>query len=823
MYTENVINPDDYRKPIANDGKLIISLGTSRYDKSWKNSTMRWSVLLSRLEKSKETPETHADFLRMPKREQDNLKDIGGFVGGIIKGGRRLQTAVEARQILTLDADFATTDFWDRLMGLTLDDLDCAMAVYSTHKHCEAKPRLRLIIPLSREVTPDEYEAVMRKVAEMVGMEFFDSSTYEPHRLMYWPSHSSDVKPVFRYYDAPFLDPDSILRKYHDWADVTEWPMSAAEMETRKRKAEKVEDPLEKKGVVGIFCRTYTISAAIRKFLPDVYAPTGKEDRWTYTGGSTFGGLVVYDDDRLAYSHHSTDPASGRDLNAFDLVRVHKFEHLDEKTGDDVPMNRRPSWKAMTDLIGDDADCQHTRDAEAAEEFGEKLDDGDWRQKLLRNDNLTLRNALVNATLILENDEELQGIRLNLLSGRVEASAVPWSDELAPWSDTQDAILTDWIARKYGVEFTTARIRMAVSKVTFERRYHPIRDYLDSLPAWDGIPRVDTLLIRYLDAEDNAFTREAIRKTLVAAVARIFEPGCKFDQMLDLIGAQGAGKSTFFRILAGDEWFSDSLKMDTMASIKDAGEQLQGKWIVEIGEMSGMRKADVEIVKSFISRQVDSYRAAYAHYTEDRPRQCVIVGSTNQFDGFLRDTSGNRRFWPVMIRRKRAGDDIFVTLRAERDQIWAEAKAMYEQGESFLLSDSAAAIAADAQREAMEQDDRQGIIEEYLGRLLPEHWDMLDVDQRLLFLDSSDEGTIRRTEVSNIEIWAEAMRKNPTAMEAKDSYAIAKIMAKIPGWVRSEKTKRLPAYGRQRLYLMDTSAGEPSIVEQHKEQHEQDF
>ena len=801
MYTEMVINPDDHRKIVSNDGKLIISTGTNRYDKVWKNSTIHWSVLLSRLAKSKETPETHAEFLRMTKREQDNLKDIGGFVGGTIKGGRRLQTAVEARQILTLDADFAPADFWDRMMGLTLEDLDCAMAIYSTHKHCEAKPRLRLIIPLSREVNPDEYEAVMRKVAEKIGMEFFDSSTYEPHRLMYWPSHSSDVEPVFKYYDAPFLDPDTILRKYHDWTDVTEWPMSAAEIETRKRKAEKVEDPVLKKGIVGVFCRTYTISAAIGKFLPDVYAPTGKEDRWTYTGGSTFGGLVVYDDDRLAYSHHSTDPASGRDLNAFDLVRVHKFEHLDEKTGDDVPMNRRPSWRAMVDLVGDDEECQKTRDAEAAAEFGaEGEDDTGWRKKLIRNENLALKSAQVNATLILENDEEIGGIRLNDLNGRIEAEGLPWAAEKLQWSDTHDAILTDWIARKYGVEFPATKIRMALAKASYERRFHPIRDYLDNLPAWDGTERVDRLLIEYLEAEDTLYVREVTRKTLMAAVARIYEPGIKFDDMLVLVGPQGAGKSALFTSLAG-EWFTDNMKIDIMNDIKKAGEQIQGRWIVEISEMAGMRKAEVDSVKSFVSRQVDSYRDAYGHYTTDKPRQCVIVGSTNQEEGFLRDITGNRRFWPVNIRKP----DVIRTVNMPKDlvdQIWAEARILWETDGSLLLSKEAEALAAEAQREAMEQDDRQGLVEEYLERLLPEGWDQMDSDQRLLFLDGDEDGVVRRTEVSNIEIWVEALHGSGVKMETKDSYAIAKIMAKIPGWRRTSERKYVGDYGRQRIYKL---------------------
>lgn len=800
MLANTIIDIKDQRVKLKNDGELLISTGKSVNDVKWRAATMHWSVLLSKLSNSRQTPETHAEFMRMSTSEQTAIKDVGGFVGGRIQGGRRLRVSIKTRQILTLDADFAPPDLWDQLMEKTLDGLDCAMAVYSTHKHCAAKPRLRVVIPLAREVPPEEYEAIARKVAEIIGIDYFDDTTYEPHRLMFWPSHSADVDPVFEYYDAAFLDPDNILRLYYDWTDVLEWPMSSREKEVRQRKADKVEDPLGKKGLVGIFCRTYTISAAIEKFLPGVYTPTVSPDRWTYANGSTFGGLVIYDDDHLAYSHHSTDPAALRDLNAFDLVRIHKFGHLDEASTDDTPMNRRPSWKAMIELIGDDPDCMKTRDAEAAAEFREAGNDDapDWMSQLIRNENLTIKSALVNATLILENDEELSEIRLNELIGRIEAERLPWLDKKTGWADVHDSILTDWIARKYGVEFPVSKIRMALEKVSFNRRYHPIRDYLDGLPAWDGTERVDRLLVEYLEAEDTIYVREATRKALMAAVARVYRPGIKFDSMLVLVGPQGAGKSGLFTSLAG-EWFTDSLKIDMMNDVKKAGEQLQGVWIAEIGEMAGMKKAEVEDVKSFITRKVDSYRDAFGHYKTDKPRQCIIVGSTNQEDGFLRDTTGNRRFWPVKIKKP----DVVRTVDMPRDlvdQIWAEAKVLWETEGDLLLSKEALEGAEEAQREAIEQDERQGIVEEYLERLLPANWDRLDPDRRMLFLDSEEVGTVRRKEVSNIEIWVEALKGSGTRMTTKDSYDISKIMAKVPGWTRTGARQYVTGYGRQRIY-----------------------
>ena len=789
-----VTSLDEKRVAVSYDGDLMIAAGKSRFEKVWQNKTVRWSRLLGMLRDSQGTRETHAEYMKMPKAEQDRLKDIGGFVGGHLKEGKRKNGYVAGRQVVTLDADFAPPDLMQELRDAFFEN---ACAIYSTHKHCAAKPRVRLIIPLDREVTPDEYEAIARKVADDINIEYFDDSTYQAARLMYWPSHSADVEPVFDYIDGPFLCADDVLAEYPDWTDISYWSMSSRAVELR-RPSGPAADPLTKNNLVGIFCRTYTVTEAIRKFLPDVYLPTDKGDRWTYAAGSTAAGLVVYNDDRFAWSNHATDPAAGQSCNAFDLVRIHLFGELDEGS-EEKPMNRRASWAAMAELMNQDTDCIHTRDEEAAADFAQETgDEGDWKTKLIRNAQMQITPALVNATRILENDADLRGIKYNEMSCRIETEDLPWSSGAAMWSDVHVACLADWIARKYAVEFPSVKLRMAVDRVSFSRRYHPVRDYLSSLPAWDGRPRLDRLLVDYLLADDDIYVREVTRKTLVAAVARVYEPGCKFDQMLVLVGPQGAGKSSLFNSLAG-KWFSDSLKMDMMNRIKEAGEQVQNKWIVEVGEMSGMKKADVETVKSFVSRRSDDYRDAFGHYANDHPRNCIIVGSTNAEEGFLRDVTGNRRFWPVRIRKE--GRARTVNMPKEIvDQIWAEAKILYDTGEDLELSAEAEAKAADAQREAMEPDERQGIVEEFLDRLLPEGWGEMDMNTRLMFLESGEPGTVRRTEVSNIEIWVEALHGNATRMEPKDSYAIAKIMAKIPGWARTSVRRRVTDYGLQRLY-----------------------
>ena len=797
--------------PVENDGKLIISLGKSRFETSWKNQQMLWSVLLARLKKSIETHETHAEYMKMTKDKQDAIKDIGGFVGGHLKEGHRRNGSVEARQIVTLDADFLEKD--QSLVDLVLEaeGLNVAFAVYSTHKNSPEKPRQRLIIPMSRMVSADEYEAIARKVADKVGIEIFDDTTFQPTRLMYWPSHSIDSEPYFYSYDAEFLDPDEVLSEYPDWSDTSYWPMSSRVDEIRKREVDKAGDPLEKPGVIGAFNKCYGIAEAIETFLPDIYTPTAKEDRYTYAAGSTAAGLVVYEGGLFAYSNHSTDPAGGKLSNAFDLVRIHKFGHLDEDADPAKGITKMPSYKAMMDFAAGDENVKialaEARASDAVSDFAAELeetekDDKDWRAKLeIKKDGSILPNAR-NALIILMYDSHLQSIRLNTMTGMIEADvdALPWKRDFIFWQNTDSDQLYMWIANNHGVQFPKEIFQMALTTVANKRRFHPIEDYFTKLPEWDGQERVERLLVDYLGADDTVFNREAIRKVLLAAIARIYHPGIKFDYMLVLNGPQGIGKSTFFgRLFKG--FLSDSLTMLDMRD-KTGSEKLQGYWALEVAEMAGMRKADIECVKSFISRQEDIYRPAYGRVVEKHPRRCVIVGSTNSSTGFLRDISGNRRFWPV----KCSGGKLkpWNLTDEELDQVWAEAMAAYNNGESLLLSKEAEELAAKEQREAIEEDPRMAQVVEYLEKPLPVNWDKLDLDTRRMFLegdtDYDPESLVERETVSNMEIWVECFGKKAADMERKDSDALTALMMKVDGWEKSGRKKRLPLYGQQRFY-----------------------
>lgn len=805
----NVTKLADHSIQVRHNADLHVSIGKSRFEKSWKNRKMLWSVLLSRLSKSMETPETHAEYMKMSKEQQDKLKDIGGFVGGYLREGKRKTGYVESRQILTLDLDFAPAGFWEIFEENM--EVSGAAAVYSTHKHTAAKPRLRLIMPLDRDVTPDEYEAIARKVAEKIGIDYFDDSTYQPSRLMYWPSHSSDVEPVFRSRDEPFLKADDILAEYPDWTDASYWPESSRMSGIRKKLADKQGDPLEKRGIVGAFCRTYSVVEAIEKFLPEVYTPTAKEDRYTYAQGSTAAGLVLYEDGRFAFSNHGTDPAGGQLCNAFDLVRIHKFGHLDDGAKEGTSGRSLPSYKEMARFAADDestkltlaedATAKAVLDFKAAEE--DESGDG-WKAKLSMTDEGSIRPTIVNAVLILHNDDALRGIRYNELSRAIEVEgALPWARPDRFWRDADDAQLYGFIADKYGVQFPENKFTKALTIVADNRRFNPLRDYIKGLPEWDGIPRVDSLLVDYLGAADTPYTRAVTRATLIGAVMRVLEPGCKFDTVLVLDGPPGIGKSTLLRKLGG-EWFSDSLSLTDVRD-KTAAEKVQGVWIMEVGEMQGTRKADVDVLKGFLSRQVDEYRPAYGRVVERRPRTAVICGTTNSTTGFLRDTTGNRRFWPVPVE---GGGKLSVwdMTEATRSQIWAEAAAYTAEGEAPYLDKEMEEEAARMQQAAIEYDDREGEVIEYLDTLLPDDWYEWDLGRRVDYFQQGDElepreeGTMRRMKVCAREIFCECWGRPKSTWKRQDGYDIAAIMARIPGWERVGREDRIPGYGHQRVY-----------------------
>lgn len=784
--------------------KLSIAYGSSCHAKRWVNQQVTFDELCERLSQTVRTPETVEEYSKLPKSERDRAKDKGGFVGGKLKGGRRKRDTVEGRSMLTQDADHAGIGFIDSYEMLC----PYASCLYTTHGHTPEAPRVRVVVPLTRDVTPDEYAAISRLFAAEWGIDQFDECSHRPHQLMYWPTTPADGEYVFKRCDGEWLDPDRYLAAHPGWRDCAGLPRSVREGGIVERGRKQQEDPLGKQGVIGAFCRTYGINEAVHVFLKDIYQESALQGRFDYIPADSSAGVVVYDD-VFAYSHHATDPACGKLLNAFDLVRIHKFGGLDEKVPEDTEAAKLPSFKAMCDFAVKDENVKMTIAGERMEKAEKEFsgENEDWLKQLEYEKRSTVvKNTLRNLLLILNNDEKLKGIVFNQLSDGMEIKGeVPWEHPSRFWRDADDAQLISYVDLTYGT-FSARNYDIAVTKVADDRSYHPIREFLASLPEWDRVPRVDTILVDFLGASDNAYVRAVTRKTLCGAIARVMNPGCKFDTMLVLNGPQGKGKSTLISKLCG-EWFNDSLLLNDTKD-KTAAEKLQGYWILEIGELAGLKKTEIETLRGFLSRQNDIYRASFGRRATPHPRQCVFIGTTNAENGYLRDTAGNRRFWPV----KTPGDAARASWEMTEEeirQIWAEALVRYKEGEPLHLDNELAGMALKEQQIAMEVDEREGMVRDYLEMPLPERWDKMDIFDRRNYICGSEfggerePGVRKRERVCNMEIWCECFGKERGNLKRQDANEISAIMANIEGWKKADNKVRFPIYGIVRGYCRD--------------------
>ena len=786
---------------------MDICIGNSRKDKFWKNEEISLEKFIKRISTTIRTSETMEEYNHLPKSKQDDIKDVGGFILGKLKDNKRRKENVLSRSALTLDMDYGS----ENIVGELKNSLTYRTLIYSTHKHKKSKPRLRLIIPLDRNVSPDEYSAISRMVASEINMDLFDDSTYEASRLMYWPSTSCDGEFIFEDIKKDILKADDVLKKYENWKDTKSWPTSSRQKIVFKNNLNKQADPLTKEGLIGGFCRTYSISDVIEKFLGHVYEESEFRGRYDYIPASSSAGVVVYDD-KFAYSHHATDPASGKLLNAFDLVRTHNFSHLDKiEDLEKKPSNKLPSFKAMENFVLQDEKVKQLLSKErqdlAKMEFEvvqEEEVNTSWQNLLELDKKGNVKSTMSNMAIIIRNDINFKNIVYNQFKCSIDVvGKLPWKQIKSGWSDADMACAKLYFERVYKI-WSPLKFKDALLAVTSsERVYHPIKEYFKTLK-WDKVSRLDTLLVDYLGAKDNIFVREVTRKTFCAAVTRIFEPGKKFDSILVLCGPQGIGKSTLFSKL-GKEWYSDSLSLCDMKD-KTAAEKLQGYWLLELGELAGIKKVDVEVIKSFISRTDDKFRKAYGVNVESNPRSNIIVGTTNSEGGFLRDITGNRRFWPVMVS---GNSNLKPWDLKDVDQIWAEALYRYEQGEELYLKGDVSKMAKIAQQEAMASDAREGIILDYLETLLPTNWNEMTLYERRAYLNNKEliasKGIVRKSEICIMEIWCECFFRERQDLKRTDSYEIEGILNRIGGWERMTSNKsgkiRFEIYGPQRAFI----------------------
>lgn len=798
-----------YGMSIKYSRKIKISTAGSRRSTFWPASDMTWAQFVDRLKTPVRSTETMQQYLASAKSVQADLKDVGGFVGGTFKNDRRKAVNVIGRDLVTLDLDNIPAGETDNILK-RVAGLSCASVVYSTRKHAGYAPRLRVVIPLDETASPDQYEPAARKIAALIGMEFCDPTTFDICRLMYWPSCCSDGEYVYEVNDNPFCSLAGVLAMYADYREVSQWPQVPGADTLLKKRLLRQEDPHKKDGLVGAFCRTYSITQAMETFIPDAYDVTSIPGRYTYMGGSTTGGAILYDDDKFLYSHHASDPCSGQLVNAFDMVRLHLYGDRDDEAKEGTPPSRMPSYVAMKALAKSDPDVASRmltermdeakdafKEACPAKEAGQNMD---WTQGLALGKNGQVEKTINNVVVILRNDPLLKGkIAVDDFSGAgMVLGSLPWNgtSEKRRWSDVDYAGVYQYLELMYGITGRD-KIDNALLLVSNENRFNDVKTYLEGLQ-WDGVKRVENLLRDYLGAEDNAYTRAVMRKSMCAAVGRAVVGGIKYDCMPIFTGPQGIGKSTFLSIL-GKDWFSDSL---TTFEGKEAAELIQGVWFVEVGELTAMSKQETNAVKQFLSKTHDIYRAAYGRTTNKYPRRCVFFGTSNDSE-FLKDTTGNRRFWPVDVGVLPARKSVWKDLPEERDQVWAEAYAYWVMGEDLYLPKDIEALAKEQQDVHRESHAKEGIIREFLEREIPSDWDAWDLPSRRMYWSGNaqlKEGTVAlpREKVCAAEIWQECLGGDVKYLRRADTTEINGILSGIQGWQRNRRSRRYGPYGTQR-------------------------
>lgn len=671
-------------EPVVNLAEVLtISVGRSRKETNWKRVSVTWEKLVNRMREPIITDESVSEFMGMSRDQQQDIKDVGGFVGGTMVTGARKKDNVETRQIVALDADYGDLGLWDTwelMIGATA-------LMHSTHKHTPEKPRLRILAPLSRPVTADEYEPIARRIAQWLDIEAFDDTTFEGNRLMFWPSRSKDGEYVFREMDGEWLDPDDILATYNDWRDMRQWPVSSRREIAIRKQGEKQGDPLSKPGIIGAFNRAYPITEAIGKFLPEIYTPCG-ENRWTYAPGSSTAGAVVYDDDTFIYSHHGTDPISERLCNAFDMVRIHLFGELDKGAQEDLP--DLPSQKAMKKL------CE--TDEKVIAEFGNSLKQNP--SDAFRQETDTLER--------FNNDTTPQGSAVQFVDTyghkfryckefdwliwdgekwktdaetEVKMLAMNFADE----KFTQAKIMLSTAGDKYSKEAAEAEMKRANKLRTSAGRkdmmdqaatvqYEPDAGSYDANP-WDlntpdGILNLQTGemrdhdpaarctkvtscglhtsrdgvqmwddFIKYITCNDKEFAEYLQMLMGMAAVGKVYEEGIVISY-----GPGGNGKSTFFGAVSsvlGD--YAKTLNADTVTPLNGKPDEnyivmLRGVRLAVMGETDENAKLAVSGMKRISSQDSIIARQNYHAPLEFIPSHTLIMHTNhlprlNSLDG----------------------------------------------------------------------------------------------------------------------------------------------------------------------------------------------
>ena len=771
---------------------LWIATADSRLSRRWKSGQTTWGRLTDKLRIPHKLNVTAAAYRAASVDERHALKDCGGWVAGQSVSGSRKKSDITGSRILRLDMDAAPVE-WHEVVRAALEGL--VWAAHTTASHTPEKPRVRVLVPVSRDLTADEYEYLARSLAERIGAEYWpDATTWRRNQMVFWPTVTSGGEFLFAEGTGKVFDVDAYLAGRPDWEDISTWPMSE---EGARRPGTEAEDPREKRGWVGAWCRTYDLHQAIDELLPGIYTRGDTPDRYSFASGSTRNGLVVYGEGRWAYSYHSiSDPAAGQLLNSWDLVRIHLYGHLDEAFVGPPGSTKAPSSRMMLKLAEEDSAVKELvareRIADAAE-FGVVEGDApvDSVKMLTR---MTLaadtypEKTHGNLCLILRYDPRFSGVvRFNIMTGAVESTG-KWPDieklaETKPskrksntLTDAQSSRLRCALEKVYRRDWTSTGIYEAVTDVAEDAAYDPLLQELDAT-AWDGVKRLDMWLSDYCGAEDSEYTRQVSRKFLVQAVSRARIPGVQADHMLLLHGIQGAKKTSLCRALAlRDEFFAELVKG---TSAKEAEETAAGVWIVEMGEMDWSTNSDAATLKSFVSRRDERHRHPHEKWAETTFRRCVIIGTANKKE-ILKDSTGNRRFWSIDV--SDAGLDL-DGLRGVVRQLYAEADVLRIAGEHMWLEGEAAAAAVIVQEAHRQVDEWEVLIANWLDKPVSE-----DVYDRYGDYVPTAAPERPRTRVCIQEILTDCLGVKPAQQTREIRYRVGGCLRTVVGWEQAKST-----------------------------------
>jgi predicted P-loop ATPase len=698
----------------------------------------------------------------------------------------RRKDAVVSRSALTLDIDHADSSFAEAVELA----FPYAAILHTTFSSSPDAPRYRLIVPTSREMAPDEYVVAAHTVMQMLGEEQFDRSSAEPERYMYRPAAKEPS--WFSWWELPgdAVDPDELLADFQE--DLSGEPIP--------RPSKTKRDPFEIDGVIGAFNRAYEDWDLLIEEYELPYEKVA-EDRYHLVGARSQAGMgPVRDVAGFVYSHHANDPAYGKTCSAFDLVRLHRFGDLDSDSKPQTPVNKLPSHEAMLAV----ATTDHRAIAQLVGlDFDEVMDDdvatpGKWKLSLSRDRNGKFRDCIQNWDLVRDNDPAFQALSYNELSLSPEATEdLPWREvksDSRVFTETDRWEAMDYLEREYGFRPTKQRLDALVDVTAGRRVFNPVRDYLQDL-VWDGKPRVETCLpgVRATD-----FTRRVARMVMAAAVARMLNPGCKWDHTLVLYGTEGLGKS----------WWIDKISRGYSSSLgridnKDTLLTMQRSWIMTSDEGHSLRKVDSDAMKEFLTRTHDVFRMPYDRETLVHPRHSVIWSTTND-ETFLRRQEGNRRF---LIVHCSAPVDFDSITDEYVDQLWAEAVYLYRAGERLYMVDDEAEMAAKMRERFIEEDSLGGAIIEYLDQMVPLDWWDMSPEQRVQWMADRDqgfeaEGDVQITKVCSRQIWKEALgqRSEPKRM---DLLEITEALKRLPGWKQLPTRQRIPGYGPQLTFVRE--------------------